>query len=125
LSIIWVWDFKSITSLIYRINKKTIIKGGVKSNIYYINEGVYGCFNNIITDKAEIHINTFKSHIPEVKCTIFGPSCDSLDCIAKDIMLPELDVGDYIYVENMGAYTTSCSNNFNGFPAAKVKYIMY
>jgi len=107
------------------INKKTIIKENIKSNIYYINEGVYGCFNNIITDKAEIYINTFKNHIPEVKCTIFGPSCDSLDCVAKDIMLPELDVGDYIYVENMGAYTTSCSNNFNGFPSAKVKYVMY
>ena len=47
------------------------------------------------------------------------------DCIANNINLPELDIGDYIYAENMGAYTVSCATNFNGFTPAKVKYILY
>ncbi|KAH3743547.1 hypothetical protein Pelo_15053 [Pelomyxa schiedti] len=36
---------------------------------------------------------------------IFGPTCDSLDCITQEAMLPELGIGDYLYFENMGAYT--------------------
>jgi ornithine decarboxylase len=93
--------------------------------IYYINEGVYGCFNNTLTDKEPIIINTLKSNDKLFNTTIFGPSCDSLDCIANNIKLPELEIGDYIYAENMGAYTVSCATNFNGLVPAKVKYILY
>jgi len=93
--------------------------------IYYINEGVYGCFNNTLTDKEQVTLNTLKPTTKLIKSTVFGPSCDSIDCIANNINLPELDIGDYIYAENMGAYTVSCATNFNGFTPAKVKYILY
>lgn len=44
-----------------------------------------------------------------------GPSCDSMDVIANDVELPELDVGDRVYVMNAGAYTLSYASSFNGF----------
>jgi len=51
------------------------------------------------------------------KSTIFGPTCDSMDCIARDIQLPELEVGEWMYFKNMGAYTTAAATPFNGFHA--------
>jgi ornithine decarboxylase len=108
----------------YTIVTKVINKKKVgDSFIYYISEGVYGSFNNILTDKAEIKINTFRKG-PMYRTIIFGPSCDSLDCIATDIMMPELFVNDTIYCEDMGAYTTSCATSFNGFKPAEIKYTL-
>lgn len=109
----------------YIVVAQIINKKKVGSNfIYYISEGIYGTFNNVLTDKATIKIKTFVKNQKTHKTTIFGPSCDSLDCIATDIDLPELFINDVIYVENMGAYTSSCSTNFNGFKSAEIKYIL-
>ena len=58
------------------------------------------------------------------KSKIFGPTCDSMDLIANEIMLPELVVGEWVYVENFGAYTTSACSSFNGFITTDYKYIL-
>jgi ornithine decarboxylase len=47
-----------------------------------------------------------------------------MDLIAKEIMLPELVVGEWVYVENFGAYTTAASSSFNGFITTDYKYIL-
>ncbi|KAH0686494.1 hypothetical protein KY284_017047 [Solanum tuberosum] len=47
--------------------------------------------------------------------TIYGPSCDSLDAVAVDIKLPELELDDLIVFYNMGAYSKCAGTKFNGF----------
>lgn len=95
-----------------------------KQFLYYINDGVYQSFNCIFFDHAspqpelletEERGNSFHS-------TIFGPTCDSMDCIAKGILLPELQVGEWIYFKNMGAYTCAAASPFNGFKAHPTIY---
>jgi ornithine decarboxylase len=34
-------------------------------------------------------------------------------------MLPELEIGDWLYYRNMGAYTTVTASTFNGFPVTQ------
>ena len=46
---------------------------------------------------------------------IYGPTCDSIDTISEEAYLPKLAIGERVYVENMGAYTTASSTSFNGF----------
>jgi len=88
-----------------------------KQLLYYVNEGVYQSFNCIFFD--HVHptplVHNLRSRLNMIKCTIFGPTCDSMDCIAKDIYLPELEVGEWLYFKNMGAYTTAAASPFNGF----------
>lgn len=43
-----------------------------------------------------------------------GPSCDALDVIARDVLMPEPAIGDYVFVLSAGAYTTCYSSEFNG-----------
>lgn len=94
------------------------------SILYYINDGIYQSFNCIMFDHAKPipqvlnHDSTQQLH----KSTIFGPTCDALDCIVHNISLPLLDVGQFIYFRNMGAYTISASSNFNGFELPKCIY---
>jgi len=113
------------------INKKIIKKEhssedpNSKHIIYYLSESVYGSFNNIIFDHAKIILLPFNERNEKrYDCTIFGPTCDSMDKIATNCMLPDLSIGEVIYIENAGAYTIAASSNFNGFMQTECKYII-
>jgi ornithine decarboxylase len=50
-------------------------------------------------------------------CILAGPTCDALDVIVRDAMLPDdLREGDLVYALNAGAYTSAYATSFNGFP---------
>jgi len=50
--------------------------------------------------------------------TLAGPTGDSLDIIARDVLLPAyMNVGDKVVFEHAGAYTIAMASRFNGFPA--------
>ena len=51
--------------------------------------------------------------------TLAGPTCDSFDIISRSEELPELEIDDLVYVENIGAYSVASATYFNGFPPAK------
>jgi len=119
---------------------------------YYINEGCYGGFNNLVFDHATVRARHLKidasskekvavDQIPSLglsklqrsfsstnflgaekdennalfASTIFGPTCDSIDVVARSVLLPKLNVGDWLYFQNMGAYTSAAASTFNGF----------
>ena len=96
------------------------------SFMYYVNDGVYGSFNCLIYDHA--HVFPQVLHHEEPKClqvyrsSVFGPTCDGLDCIHERIELPELVVGDWLVWHNMGAYTLCAASQFNGFRKSDVVY---
>ena len=52
--------------------------------------------------------------------TLAGPTCDSFDIIARGEDAPELQIGDVVYVESIGAYSLASATTFNGMPMAKV-----
>ena len=99
----------------------------------YINDGVYGNMNCILFDHQEpeprilyhnnkFHYFDFNStssvETPEhpYKVSIWGPTCDGLDCIAKEYYMKyDLVVGDWMYFPGLGAYTSSAATPFNGF----------
>ena len=58
------------------------------------------------------------------RSSVWGPTCDGLDKICDDSYLPELEVGDWLYFDNMGAYTISAYSPFNGFPKPASYYFV-
>ena len=97
-------------------------------NIYYINDGIYGTFNAIIFDHKifivhYLQLNGKKSTGEQFKSVIFGPTCDSIDCIAHAIDLPLLSIGDVLWFPDVGSYTNACASNFNGFQTKKFVFI--
>mmetsp|Transcript_44385 Transcript_44385/g.78010 ORF Transcript_44385/g.78010 Transcript_44385/m.78010 type:complete len:489 (+) Transcript_44385:263-1729(+) len=92
---------------------------------YYLNDGLYGSFNCLIFDHAEVFpelLDADWQKRPDRRCCIFGPTCDGFDMIVKETTLPELDEGDWVLWRDMGAYTSAAASKFNGFPDAKVWY---
>lgn len=82
----------------------------------YLDAGVYHGMMEAIGG-LEYDIRSDR-HGAEIPCTVAGPTCDSTDVVAHDKLLPEdLQEGDYVYIPNTGAYTTTYATRFNGFPS--------
>lgn len=158
-------------------------KSGRDGFMYYLNDGVYGGFNNVIFEHAqpvpeiipsrskslkkfengkngsdddddddssssdnsdseiefdhdddETNINSNnqrnvnQNHTDQdtekerklYTSVMWGPTCDSIDCIKRDFLFPELEVGQWLMFKNMGAYTCCTATTFNGFELATV-----
>jgi ornithine decarboxylase len=89
---------------------------------YYINDGVYHTYSGQLFDHCQYHMRSFKKGPTQI-CSVFGPTCDALDTITLAAQLPELDMGDLLYAENIGAYAAASSTSFNGFPPAKIVHV--
>jgi ornithine decarboxylase len=104
---------------------------GNDAYMLYLNDGVYGNFSSIMFDHQHPVPrilqcgNDFlyrKSPRPvdarkrSIEYSIWGPTCDGIDCISESCEFPTtLDVGDWLYFEDMGAYTRASATTFNGF----------
>jgi ornithine decarboxylase len=89
---------------------------------YYINDGIYHTYSGQIFDHCVYPVRAFREGETQISA-VFGPTCDAFDTITMSAELPELEIGDLVYSENIGAYSIASSTYFNGFPPAKVVHI--
>jgi len=107
------------------IGKKIVMDKDEKTIVYYLNDGIYGSFNCIMFDHERPTILPFNErNEKQFRSRLFGPTCDSIDMISDEVMLPELATGEWVYSENMGAYTVAAGSNFNGFRTNLFRYIL-
>jgi ornithine decarboxylase len=90
---------------------------------YYINDGIYHTYSGQIFDHCNSPVLAFREGGEKQVSAVFGPTCDAFDTITLSAELPELEIGDLVYSENIGAYSIASSTYFNGFPPAKVVHI--
>jgi ornithine decarboxylase len=105
---------------------------GTTNYMLYLNDGVYGNFSSIMFDHQNpiprvlrcgdrfMYNQSGRSDGYEspnvVEYSIWGPTCDGIDCIAQSVTFKEvLNIGDWMYFEDMGAYTKCSATKFNGF----------
>lgn len=97
-----------------------------KTIMYYVNDGVYASFNCLFYDHSIVEPimlgNKCQNNERLVKSSIWGPTCDGLDLINKEVYIPELEIGEFMAYKDMGAYTLSGAVAFNGIPLAKCIY---
>ena len=97
---------------------------------YYINDGLYGSFNSILFDHAVPIPRKFvapgtatSEPVETFPSTLFGPTCDGLDCVAKNVALPRMERDDWFFFEDMGAYTNVGGCRFNGMPSPVFEFV--
>ncbi|OTA86520.1 hypothetical protein M434DRAFT_24193 [Hypoxylon sp. CO27-5] len=106
---------------------------GETSYMAYVNDGLYGNFSSIMFDhqhpvakvlrsgKRTYYNTPLADSLPDgvsagIEYSIWGPTCDGIDRITESIRFAqELNVGDWLYFEDMGAYTKCSATKFNGF----------
>ncbi len=92
---------------------------------YYLDDGMYGSYSGQIYDHARYPVEAlpavdFAPAAEKLPSVLAGPTCDSIDVIAENLMLPELRAGDLVIGRSMGAYTWASASDFNFFPKATV-----
>jgi len=87
---------------------------------YYLDDGVYGSFSGLLFDHGHYPVDALNWEGERFPSVLAGPTCDSIDVIDEDIMLPKLENGDLIVGRMMGAYTSATATEFNFFRKAKI-----
>ena len=87
---------------------------------YYLDDGLYGSYSGQLFDHARYPLQPLRAQGPLRPSVLAGPTCDSIDVIAEDLMLPPLKAGDLVVGRAMGAYTWASATDFNFFPRATV-----
>lgn len=87
----------------------------------YIDAGVFNGLMETI-EGFMYEVKTERLRKKEVT-VIAGPSCDSVDIPFKNALIPNVRVGDYLYIINAGAYTTVYASTFNGFEPPQVFFL--
>jgi ornithine decarboxylase len=87
---------------------------------YYLDDGLYGSYSGQLFDHARYPVEALKQSDVKLPSVLAGPTCDSIDVIAENLMLPQLKTGDLIVGRAMGAYTWASASEFNFFPKATV-----
>ena len=94
------------------VTKVLMVKVSNKINFLIIDAGMntflrpalYNAFHNII---PAIKKNS------NVDYCVVGPICESSDIFAKNIILPKQNIGDILTIEDVGAYGSVMSSNYN------------
>jgi ornithine decarboxylase len=87
---------------------------------YYLDDGLYGSYSGQMYDHAKYPVETLRNSAQRFPSVLAGPTCDSIDVIAENLLLPHLREGDLIVGRAMGAYTWASATEFNFFPKATV-----
>ena len=96
----------------------------------FLNDGVYGSLTEMPSiggiDRIEVIEPSGKPRSGAmVNRIVFGPTCDSIDRLPGEMMLPtDLAEGDYLLFHCMGAYSTVTNTRFNGFGELTVETVL-
>lgn len=90
-------------------------------NHVFINDGHYGSLNELtmigVIDRIEVHAPGGERRTGDkTPRIVFGPTCDSVDRLPGEVMLPaDIAEDDYLVIQGMGAYSMATNTRFNGF----------
>ena len=87
----------------------------------YLNDGIYGALAEQpvmgMTDRIRVMAPDGRERQGAARDRlVWGPTCDSLDRLPGKLPLPcDMEEGDYLLIDGMGAYSTATVTRFNGY----------
>src|SRR5690606_20427191 len=96
----------------------------------FLNDGTYGALDELpitgmITRIAVVAPEGRRRTAEAAPRIVFGPTCDSVDRLPGEVMLPgDIAEGDYVVLSGMGAYSTATNTRVNGFGALTIATVM-
>merc|ERR1712093_871293 len=102
---------------------------GRRNGSVTVDDGVHGSFSNVLQEhqvlSKELPLDQKGDFTGSVYSTeVFGPTCDGLDVLTKELMVPnDIRRGDWLVFAGMGAYTQVTSSGFNGMVRSAEKVL--
>ena len=94
------------------ITRVLYVKNGVNTNFAIVDAGMTDLIRPALY-QAYHKIENLTSVLPLQRYDVVGPICESSDCFAKAIMLPETQRGDLIAIRTAGAYGEIMASQYN------------
>ena len=92
-----------------------------KGRDLYLNDGTFGTLYDAGHFAWKFPVRLHRNRPPnpmqtQLEYRFFGPTCDSMDVMAGPFSLPaDAAEGDWVEIQNLGAYGQALATNFNGF----------
>ena len=91
----------------------------------YIDDGCYGSLyrdwnNDRQVERIPLPLLNTRSSETQI-ATVWGPTCDGLDCVCKNVVLPKMQVDEWLVFPDMGL-ASGMGTAFNGFDPPDVAY---
>ncbi|MDQ3291007.1 MAG: diaminopimelate decarboxylase [Bacteroidota bacterium] len=94
------------------LSKVLYIKKGQKKNFAILDAGMTELIRPMLY-QAYHKIDNLSSNLPEQVYDVVGPICESSDCFAQNVALPETQRNDLIAIRTAGAYAEVMASNYN------------
>ncbi|KAL3219922.1 hypothetical protein MRX96_005674 [Rhipicephalus microplus] len=91
----------------------------------FINESRDNCVSRNLYDYLDVKIWPLQEPLERprgVPTTVWGGTCNPVDCIERKPLF-HVNVGEWLLMDNIGAYSLSRASGFNGLPYPAVHYI--
>lgn len=113
-------SYHLFTQIISKTKRGMFLDNGVyhELNIYHRDHWKFP----LLTHYYDSESKTINKITEYENIQIFGPTCDSYDTLHYSKLPKKFDAGDWIFLENMGAYTSAGSCDFNGILSASSNY---
>ncbi len=100
-----------------------VVGTAIRDNVrwVYLDTGVYGGLMALTLNFPVIILSDRTGELG--LWTMAGPTCDSIDVMGRHNLPANTEAEDFIYMPNLGAYSTTCACDFNGFPPPVMRMI--
>ncbi len=95
------------------ITKVLYVKNGVNTNFAIVDAGMTELLRPALYQAVHAISNLTSESIKNKRYDVVGPICESSDCFAKALMLPETKRGDLIAIQSAGAYGEVMASQYN------------
>lgn len=103
------------------ITKVTYVKGSSKHQFAVVDAGMNDLIRPALYDASHSIVN-LSSNGNILTYDVVGPVCESADCFAKEIPLPQVQRGDILAILSCGAYGEVMSSRYN---MREIPYAVY
>ncbi|WKY09989.1 hypothetical protein Q1695_002382 [Nippostrongylus brasiliensis] len=120
----FVTDAQYVVTSISQVIQKSLNADLPTSYNVFINDGVYGTFNFVLTEQRKVEGAPLLKRDGFMRADIWGPTCCSFDLIETDRRISTVEIGDWMIYPQCGAYSTCLSTHFNGFAPPTIFYLI-
>ena len=95
------------------MTKVLYVKKGIHTNFVILDAGMTELIRPMLYQAHHEIKNINSNKTDRVKYDVVGPICESTDCFAKALELPETERGDLFRIYSAGAYGEVMASNYN------------
>lgn len=115
-----------VVQVIGKRRREILTDGGSQTHqVVFINESRDNCVSRNLYDYLDVKIWPLQEPFErrrDVPTTVWGGTCNPVDCIERKPLF-HVNVGEWLLMDNIGAYSLSRASGFNGLPFPIVHYI--